>query len=77
MRNLSVSEISVVDGGVDTVATGLTGAATIGGAFVSVGTAGTAGMAVTAVGAAAILPVALVALGGLAVGYALYETLSQ
>lgn len=77
MREISIDEIALVDGGIDTVATGLGGAAIMGGAFVSVGAAGTAGMAVGAVGLAAVAPVALVAIGGLAVGYALYEVFTQ
>lgn len=77
MRTLSFGEVAAVEGGVDAVATGLGGAAIMGGAFASVGAAGTAGMAVSAVGVAAIAPVALVAIGGLAVGYALYEVFAQ
>lgn len=77
VRELSVFEVEAVDGGVDTVATGLGGAAAIGTGFAMAGSAGTAGMAVTAAGLAAVAPVALVAIGGLAVGYALYEVFSK
>lgn|GEM_PF-6641684 len=77
MRDITVDEIEMVDGGIDTAATGLGGAVLMGGAFASVGAAGTAGMAVGAVGMAAVTPVALVAIGGLAVGYALYEIFAQ
>lgn len=77
MRDITIEEVGVVGGGIDTVATGLGGATIMGGAFASVGAAGTAGMAVGAVGLGAILPVAAVAIGGLAVGYALYEIFAQ